>query len=62
MIRVIASDACPPDRVYVSGARARLSNVVVKCEQNDDGSITVRTTADVEYNPVYQAVIHLDPK
>ena len=62
MINVVASDACPPDRVYVSGARARLSNVVVNCEQEDDGSITVRTTADVEYDPVYQAVIRLDSK
>ena len=59
-IPVVATEACPESRVYIHGSPARVSNVKVKCEAQDDGSVKVVTTYDVEYEPVYHAVIRLD--
>lgn len=57
--KVVASVAVPENRIYIHGAKARMSNVKIRCEMNDDDSVKVTTTADVEYDPIYIAVIKL---
>ena len=61
MIKVVAHEDCPTDRIFIQGAPARLSNFKLHDGvTKDDGSIEFRITADVEYDPIYQCVIRLD--
>jgi hypothetical protein len=59
MIKIIASDAVPEGRAYLSGQGIKLTNPRVRSATYDGESLAYTITYDVEYDACYQAVIYL---
>lgn len=59
-LSISSSKGVPPDRAFLLGRQVKIHKIRFgEAEIKEDGSVSITMFMDFEYEPIYQAVIHL---